>query len=298
MPLHSFPGAYGHLRVSSARSNTNYFGLGSHTTNATAHTWNSSPTQLVASTAFDSTLIHIRVTSGTSASGVRSDTLLELFVGASGAETSIVGPVSIGHRPGGSNLILPLLVPAGSRLSIKYKSARTSVAINTCIELYGPPNADTSGLPTRWVSYGIVDDASNSRGTLVTAGSSNAWGSWTALTTSTTYAHHLWLPMVDGGTAGTMTAMNYRSQFAIASTTDAATEATNGTAWDGPMWATDTSERVTDNLTGGQWVMGGPGPNGPIYLPRAAGAAVSMRAMCSTTPDSSACGGHILAAVA
>jgi hypothetical protein len=231
-------------------------------------------------------------------SGARSDYIVQLGIGTAGSE-QVVLEAPIGFRAIGTQISLPLYIPAGSRIAVRHKGFVASKALAYTFDYYGSQNRDTAGLPRRWVPYGLVSDASNSRGTQVTAGNSNAWGGWTALTTSTTYAHQLWVPMIDGGSVAATTALNYRSQFAIDDTTDAATMVTNATVWDGPIWSTTTAELMNSALTvtAGSWVIGGAfQPSGIIYDPKPDGAAVSMRAMCSGTAEAS-CFGSILAAV-
>jgi hypothetical protein len=240
----------------------------------------------------------LRLGTATAVSAARSDYLLQIGVGAAASEQVVV-EVPIGFRAIGTTISLPLFVPAGSRISVRHKGFVLSKTLAYTFDYYGSPNRDGVGLPQKWVLYGKVDDASNSRGTEVTAGSTNAWGSWTSLTASTTYPHELWVPCIDGGTVGGTTALNYRSQFALASTTDAATEVTNSTVYEGPLWNTASTELMNDqmNVTAGTWVIGGGiGPNGYIYHPKPAGSPVSMRAMCSGTAEAS-CFGSILAAV-
>lgn len=294
--LHSFPGQYGHARLSLSRTNTAVTGQGTNTTGTTAHVW-TTPTQLIASTSFDTHAICFRTSSATATSNTRSDTLVEIMIGGSGAETSLIGPVSMGHRSTNTTIMLPVFVPVGSRISVRFKSNLTSKGFACFVDLFGSPGEHEGGLPTRWVSYGLVNDASNSHGTAFTPGTSNAWGSWTAITTSTDYAHSLWVPQIDGYTAASMTALNYRSQFAIGTTSEAATMVTNGTVLEGPMWASTTGEQQTEQFSFGAWYVGLAVGSQPIWAPRGPGAAVSVRGMCSGTPDANAQGASILAAV-
>jgi hypothetical protein len=296
--MHPFLGVHGSQRNSVQRTNT-AVSTSSHTSSATAHTYNATWTQLVASTPFDTVGLSLRLNTATAVSAGRSDTLVVIGVGAAGSEQVVIGPVPIGFKPVGTTISLPIFIPAGSRIAVRHKSQRTSLALTYTLDLYGSPNQDMSGLPQKWVTYGLVDDTTNSRGTQVTAGNTNTWGAWTALTTNTTYAHDLWVPVIDGGTATGSTALSYRSQFAIASTTNAATQVTNSTVWEGPIWATTTAELMNDNLriTAGSWLIGTAfHPGGIIYSSQAAGAAVSMRAMCSGTAEAT-CFGSILAAL-
>jgi hypothetical protein len=269
-----------------------------HTAPATTHTYNATWTQLVASTAFDAVGFMLRLNTATAVSGARSDYIVQLGIGTAGSE-QVVMTAPIGFRAIGTQISLPLFIPAGSRIAVRHKGFVTVKALAYTFDYYGSQNRDMSGLPQKWVAYGLTDTASQSSGTAVTSGNTNAWGSWTALTTSTTYAHQLWVPMIDAGTAAAATALNYRSQFAIASTTDAATMVTNATVWEGPIWTTTTAELMNSALTvtAGSWVIGGQfSPLGIIYDPKPDASAVSMRAMCSGTAEAT-CFGSILAAV-
>jgi hypothetical protein len=299
MPLHPFPGVLAVTRSRVSRTaGAGYTTDGTHTTPSTGHTWGT-PTELIASTPFDSVAVTFRLLTAISVSGARSDSLLQLYVGGSGSEQSVIGPVLFGGRVAGSSLTLPIAIPAGSRVSFAVKSARTSLALTAQAEVFGAPNVHTTGLPTRWVAYGLGNDsASASWGTAVTAGNA-AWGSWTSLTTSTTYPHDLWLPMLDNGTAVVTANQDLRSQFALASTTDAATEAANGTAWEGPWKRLTATEQYMSMVTYGWAVsMGAPWTSdGIVYAPRAAGSAVSVRAACSVSPAASSTGAAILGAV-
>lgn len=297
MPLHAFPGQLGSQRNAVQRSTTGFATL-THTAPATTHTYNATWTQLVASTAFDADMFMLRLNTATAISGARSDYIVQLGIGAAGSE-QVVFEAPIGFKPVGTTFTLPLWIPAGSRIAVRHKGFVTVKALDYSFDYYGSANRDMSQVPKKWVCYGKVDDASNSRGTAVTAGNTNAWGSWTSLVASTTYPHELWVPVIDAGVVATSTALSYRSQFAIASTTDAATMVTNATVWEGPIWATTTAELQTNtaNITAGTWVYGHGVPDlGLIYAPRAAGEAVSMRAMCSGTAEASVAG-SILAAV-
>jgi hypothetical protein len=181
------------------------------------------------------------------------------------------------------------------------RSARTSTALTWAYFIgYGGINRDSVGLPQRWVAYGMNDDASaNAQGTIVTPGNA-VWGSWTAVTTSTDYAHDLWLPMIDGGTQTVHTAITTRTRWAIASTTDAATAATNATVWHGPWSSASTGESFGMGIQGSTspFAIGGfGGPNGIFYHPAAAGSAVSVSARASGAPSANVLGCSILAAL-
>jgi hypothetical protein len=280
------------LRTSTAVTTTN---VGSA---ATAYN-NITPVQLVASTPFDVAAFQLRCNSSIFSTGSRRD-----VAGAASSEYSIAGPFTWGGRATGSRMTLPLFIPAGTRLSLRIRTPVLSANTAWTLDLYQGVNRDSVGLPQRWMAYGLVDDATaNARGTIATPGNTNTWGAWTAITTSTTYAHDLWLPQTDPGTfnGGTLAALTYRSQFAFASTTDAATAATNGTVVEGPGTVTGTTESCGSPYQGGTTALtqfGIGGDNfGLVYHPLAAGSAISFRGMCSGTADANAFAGSILAAL-
>lgn len=295
--MHGFPGVYGKQREVMTRTNT----TATTTTinpNATAGVYTTTPVQLVASLAFDVTMIRVTAIAATANSGARGDLALDIMAGAGGSEYSICGPLLFGGLGAYSSYTLPISIPAGTRIAGRTAAGVASRTGRTFMfEYYGSPNRDTSGLPSRWIAYGTnIGSGVGAYGTLLTPGTSNAWGSWTAITTSTTYAHSLWVPMFGVGTGTTITAQNYRSQFAIASTTDAATMVTNATGvFDGPTLTGSTTEQL------GSWYTATfptrIGLEDIFYAQRPDASAVSVRAMASGTPDTNAVSAAILAAV-
>jgi hypothetical protein len=276
--VHPFLGVFGQS-YSIANATTQVYSTTTFTTSATAYN-NGTPVQLIASTPADASSIWIRWPA-TSSTGVRTSTVFDIMAGGAGSEFVIIGPVDIGYSQVGA-ISLPIFIPAGTRLSIRVRSARISTAFAFQHHIGYGPSRDGVGLPQRWVAYGITDDGSaNAQGTIVAPGSA-AWGSWTAITTSTTYAHDLWLPMLGGGTTTAANAIIARLQVAPASTTDAATMATNGTLWECGAASWTTAEVFGDSATGtgatssfsyGQAA----GPYALCYAPRAAGASLSAR---------------------
>jgi hypothetical protein len=300
MPLHPFLGHLGSMRNTVMRSNTTV-STQTLVTSGTAYN-NVTPVQLVASTAYDAHWLTFRCVSTAANSGARASTVVEFMLGGSGSEAAFIGPISIGGRP--INIItLPCFVPAGSRISFRVRSARLSANFLYSCDYYGSPGMQDAGWPTKWIAYGVTDDASaNANGTLVTPGNSNAWGSWTQIVASTTYAHELWVPVLDAGTGTALTAISYRWQYFIGSTGDAATAVTNTTIHEGHLTVGNTTESLGDNYIGNAatygTVIGGMGlPGGMIYAPRASGAALSARGMCSSTADANMTAVSFLAAL-
>lgn len=296
--MHPFLGTFGQS-YSIANATTQTYATTTFTTSATAYN-NATPVELIASTPADASSIWIRWPAN-SVTATRTSSVFEIMAGGSGSEYSIIGPITFGYSQQGS-IALPIFIPAGTRLSIRVRSARTSTAFAFARHIGYGPSRDGVGLPQRWIAYGVTDDASaNAQGTTVAPGSA-AWGSWTAITTSTTYAHDLWLPILGGGTTAAANALIARLQVAAASTTDAATMATNATVWEcgAQSWTTAEVFGDTANGTGttsnyAYGTMGG--PYAICYAPRAAGAALSARMYGSAAAAANQCAVSILAAL-
>jgi hypothetical protein len=293
--LQAFTGVYGSDRETVARSNVTY----STTTIAAAATigvYTATPVQFIASTAFDVTQLRIWNVAANANSGLRGDTAIEIMIGAGGSEVPIA-TFLFGGRPAYSSYTIPIYIPAGTRISGRVAAGVASRSLTWNLEVKGVLDDDMGALPSRWVPYGTtISSGVGAYGTEIVAGSTNAWSSWTAITTSTTYAHSLWLPMVAVGTQTTITAVNYRTQFAVATTAQAATMVTNATgAFEGPWFTGNTTESFGQFATATNPVH--IGLNDIIHAERPEGSAVSGRAMCSGTSTSQTTSFAILAAV-
>lgn len=297
--MHPFLGA-GVPSIQVQASDTTTITTVTTTSSATAYN-NITPVELIASTAYDASSLMIQLRTTNVVAATRTSGVFEVMIGAGGSETTLIGPVTFGYYNNQSYWTLPIFIPAGSRLSIRVRTARTSTPLTWAYFIgYGGHNRDGVGLPQRWIAYGMVDDTSaNAQGTIVTPGNA-VWGSWTSLTTSTTYAHDLWLPMLDGGSQTVHSAVVARTRWAIASTTDAATMATNATVWHGPWSSASTGESFGMGIQGSTspWAIGGfGGLNGIFYCPAAAGSAVSVSARANGAPSANSHGCSILAAL-
>lgn len=293
--LQSFTGVYGSDRETVARSNVTY----STTTIAAGGTigvYTTTPVQFIASTAFDTTQLRIWNVATCANSGQRGDVVIDIMIGGAGSEVPI-GTFVFGGRPAYSSYTIPIYIPAGTRISGRVAAGVASRSLTWNLEIKGTVDDDMGALPSRWVAYGTtISSGTGAYGTIIAPGATNTFSAWTALTTSTTYAHSLWLPMAGVATATTITALNYRTQFAIASTTDAATMVTNSTGvFEGPWFTGNSTESYGQYATATNPVH--LGLQDIIHAERPSGSAVSARAMCSGTPDTNATSCAILAAV-
>ena len=241
-------------------------------TGGSAHTkgaW----TQLVASTAVDASILRVYL-GGHNSTGVASPALLDIGVGANGAEQVLLPNLDVGFHAAPLNLQLPACVPAGSRIAARAQGLRTAVNIPVAVDVDGDQSLAGSGLPSAavWAAYGV--DTGNSRGTAVTPGNSNAWGSWVQLGT-TGQDHDWWFPMMDMGPDTGVTSITYRVQLAVcANTTAAAALVTAGALQGDVVWATNSAEYAVYQT-----------PHTPLALrsPTPSGANVYVRASASGT---------------
>lgn len=149
------------------------------TSDSTAHVkgaW----VQLVASTSdtIDRLLISV---GATSANGVNSAALMDIGVGASGAETVIIPDVMIGASTG-TSWDIPVSIPVGSRIAARYQSARTSIACGVAIVALKRNDGTTQRPAPYTVAIGV--NSATSLGTACVPAASNAKGSWAQLTSS------------------------------------------------------------------------------------------------------------------
>lgn len=124
------------------------------------------------------------------ASGANTAGLLDIGIGGAGSEVVIVPNLAVGYSsatvPGALPLWdLPVFIPKGTRVAVRWQSARTSQALNTYWTLYGPTSttrATPRPAPFTW-AYG--PDTSTSLGVTLVPAAANAKGSWVQLTAAT-----------------------------------------------------------------------------------------------------------------
>jgi len=147
------------------------------------NTW----TPLIATTSFDSYLCKICI-NRCYTSGACYPTLVDIAVGASGSEQTIIPDLlatgAADFTLGGKTFIFPIFIPAGSRIS---GNGRTSHVASTdphvVVELFGrPSNLSAHRYGCKVQSFGAL--TATSTGTTATPGTSSD-GSWTALGNTT-----------------------------------------------------------------------------------------------------------------
>jgi hypothetical protein len=154
------------------------------TASATPHALTGTPTELVASTAFEAEWIEIWI-QGTAVSATLTDALLNIYIGAGGSETLFIDSLSAGWATlGAANGLpftywFPVRIPAGTRISAELRALIASDTARVTI-FYGTSNG------THWVGSGVEtlgEVTASSRGTAHTP-SGTGGASWTTLGTS------------------------------------------------------------------------------------------------------------------
>jgi predicted secreted protein len=177
-----------------------------------AHTKDTTWTQLIAASAFDAQLVVVNITSS-SASNTNTSTLIDIGIGAAAAETVIIPDLlggycaAVGSVPGPRSYIFPLYIPAGSRISARAQSIRTTGSASVLVQLWGGPrNPDAWWCGQQVTAYGI--NAADSGAVAVTAGNSGAETA-SPVSIGTTSAIHKALVLGVSGNTNSYTALGY-----------------------------------------------------------------------------------------
>lgn len=147
------------------------------TANASAHTFGAWA-ELAASTTFDAAAIAL-VVNAVGASATATGSVIEVGIGASGAETAVARIAVGSHNP--YSILIPVRVPTGLRVAARIQSVVTGgktgvLHVGFIPQIGGFASAATTD------AYGV--DTATSRGTNVAASNS-----WTQITASTTQAY-------------------------------------------------------------------------------------------------------------
>ena len=183
------PRTGGAILESNTTDTTNEFGV-SVAAGSSAHTKNTTYTELVAATAAAAYGIHVGVGAVGDTPSTNTRTLVDIALGAASSEIVIIPNLLAGQTGAAASAssqpcyyYFPLYIPAGSRISATSQSVNGSDTVNVQIRLLEHP------LPGAWygqrvTAYGAK--VSNSTGTSHTHGN-NAYATTTQITASTTY---------------------------------------------------------------------------------------------------------------
>jgi len=174
------------------------------TSDTVAHQFPATYTQLIASTTYDSDWVNVWLHAN-GGSNTRTDSLLTIYVGADGSEQPLMPYLLAGWSLDAFQNGLPikwygfpLRIPAGSRLSARHQSVRTSQACEVIIELLGGGTSHHwTGTKVEAVGY----TTASSSGTTVTPGTTSD-GSLTSMGTTVNEWGFV-LPMIGGNVLDT-----------------------------------------------------------------------------------------------
>jgi len=179
------------------------------TSAATAHNYPTTYTDLIASTAFDTDWVTVAFHTNFAAA-TDTDSIVTIYAGAGGSEQPVIADLLAGwvNVLDGQGLNMksygfPLRIPAGTRLSARHRSIRTSTAVECMIDLYGGGGGH-HWTGTRVEGVGLGAEGANSQGTAVTPGTTSD-GTLTAIGT-TIYDWGYVVPMINGNADVTMNA--------------------------------------------------------------------------------------------
>ena len=236
------------------------------TTGATSST-KGTPVELITSSAFDAYWVTI-LAAGLGSNAAATQGSMDLLIGAS-TESILIADLLCGYADGGvvqnspKQWHFPLYVPAGSRIAVQAASAATSTAFGVGIILTGGWGTPPWRVGSKVTTYGMgtVPD-----GTSITPASGGT-GTWTEITSSTTYDHFALFPSFQP--TGDTTLNNH--SFSVELGVGAATEELISNPY---YYTTDSTER-----------MSGPFAALPCFRDVPSGTRLVMRASCNAAPD-------------
>lgn len=261
---------YSHMGISNriqwnldANPTLNTFGT-TITCAGSAHTKGAySSGQLISSTEFDVYGIYL-LWGATFTSATVTDMLMDIGIGASGSEVTIINNLQVGWSER-NRLFLPLHIPKGTRIAARAQGIIASDTVEVGIFLLG----GWSHPPFKCYSY--VDaygaDTANSDGLTHTPGASGAFSSRASIGSTLAHNYEAFFPIISSNPAADTTLLASTCYVDIGHDS-----VTLGTF-------------MFESFTNETWI--GPHPAMPIHQPLASGEQMQIRAASShATPES------------
>jgi hypothetical protein len=226
--------------------------------------------EVFSATDFDTYLVGVGL-AGTQAAAVNSDAAMDLLVGAA-TEEVLIPDVLCGERfafgGGGTGLgpiiVLPVYIPAGTRIAARYACARLSHTSRALVWLWGGDGVPPFRVGRKVTTYGITTLPD---GTTVVPGASGAAGSHTQIVASTTERHFAFMPSFQINNDTNMVARAITIAMGIGAATE---EELTQTWWMG----TGTGEDISGMF-----------PSFPAFADVPSGTRLTLRASNSGTND-------------
>lgn len=222
---------------------------------------NYSSGELIASTTYDSYMISV-IGAGTQTAATATNALLDIGIGASGSESTIIENLAMGWTLGRAYNI-PIYIPKGTRIAARCQGQIASETVGVAIWLHSGPSNPPWPVFSKLTSYGA--DTATSSGLAHTPGTSGAESTWTNI--GSTLAQNTWGFMLGLGFNGADTTLTAQSQH-----------------WEVGINSTMLAEFGC--LTWTNEEISGPYPDFPYMQYVASGTQMMIRAESSGTPES------------
>jgi hypothetical protein len=183
-------------------------GYATITASATPHTpgpW----VQMVAATDRDYAEVTLILLESISVSATNTSTLVDVGVGGVGVEVPLVSNIGIGHAGGGKAVRCPIVVPSGSRITVRLRSAVISKTAELGVTLAGGSGWATPESGALAVTYG-ADTATSAGTNLTLPAATHTKGAWAQITASTTAPIRWLTPLIVGNSTDVAWAANHR----------------------------------------------------------------------------------------
>ena len=152
------------------------------TAGGSAHT-KGSWTEIVASTSVDTVCVSMNTTAAVGANGIDTRCLVDIGIGAAGAEVVVIPNIAVGNKSSStSGWLFPIFIPKGTRVAFRSQHAVASTA-NTFRFRFG--KALPQGVMPAPYCVNVGANTSTSSGVVSTwGGSTHTKGSWVELTSA------------------------------------------------------------------------------------------------------------------
>jgi hypothetical protein len=138
--------------------------------------------ELFSSTASNTTMLDF-IVNGTSTSGQPRHMLCDIGIGGAGSEVVLVPDIEIGMAGGIRRYNVPIWIPQGTRIAVRYQTTPVSHPINVQMAIYNTGHSQVeTGVSA--VAYG-TNPATSTGTPLTLPGAINTLGAWTQIAAST-----------------------------------------------------------------------------------------------------------------
>lgn len=164
--------------------------------------------ELIASTSRPGAGIYLIIPITVAATSQNRSSLIDIGIGPNGSERVLVPNINLGMASGPRAILIPIYVPAGSRLSVRHANATVPISIAMQLVVMHAGRNPLLYAGTRATDYGTVT-ASSGGPQLTAPGSINTKSAWTELVAATSYPMRWLIPFVTPVNSGNNGAADY-----------------------------------------------------------------------------------------